>query len=137
MMGKQTIAEMVPFSNPCLSVSRRFVGKRKPGRARQKSEAHQVVPTECFSGNEPGKNHKNNEGDDFLEYLESMSVEHLVPDAVRRNLKAILKKGNALRDANHHPKRPVMEVFEMTVPSEGHQGVGSSQKQNGLKQGRQ
>jgi hypothetical protein len=50
-------------------------------------------------------------------------------------LKAIIKEGDAPRDQNHHPKGPVVQIFEVAIPRPDHERVGSAKEKCCLDEG--
>ena len=111
-------------------------GKGKLGRAGKEAKTDHIIPLQVFPQDQLGEDDEDYECDNFLENFELVAVEDLEADAIGGDLKTILKKRDAPRDENHEPKRAVVEILEMTVPSAGHEGVGGDQEQDGLKQGR-
>src|ERR1700677_2630441 len=102
----------------------RVVGEREPGGAGEEGEADHVVPAHGLGQHKFGENDEDQQRDDFLEDLELVAIQDLEPDPIRGDLKAVLKKSDAPGDEDDDPKRAVVEIFEMTIPSEGHEGVG-------------
>ena len=105
----------------------------------QEKESHEMVPLESLvlehQGDYEGENRK---GDDLLYDLELDKAERSAvlgkPDPVRRNLGAVLEKGDTPGKEDHTDERPAgrhlhLLELEVAVPGYGHEDIGSYQQQ--------
>ena len=95
-----------------------------------KEEGNDVVPAKGLAEIEIGKGDKYDQGDGLLDHLQLIAGELAVANAVRGNLEAIF----AERDQPTHHDRFYQgcgPMFQVSVPGEGHEGVGDEQQGDG------
>ncbi len=91
-----------------------------------------MIPAQGFRFEEyQCENHKNTDGDDFLDDLELEHVEgpsgSVASYFIGRHHQRVLQQGNAPADEDGGDQANVLE-FEMPVPGNGHKGVGRNQQ---------
>jgi hypothetical protein len=97
--------------------------------AQDEGKRHQVVPSDWFFQVEDGKH---GECDDFLDGFELESGEaFLFPQAVRRDLEAVLEESDSPADEDDFPESDVGE-FEVTIPGEGHETAPAEQSASSM-----
>jgi hypothetical protein len=64
-----------------------------------------------------------------LHGLQLCGAEFVGPDAVRRDLKAILEEGNSPAHQNHFPKNG-SSVPEMAIPGKGHKDIRNGEQED-------
>jgi hypothetical protein len=99
----------------------------KKGAHGDASEAESVIPLERIAQIRDGENGEHRQGNDFLNGFQLCAGKFVRPDAIGRNLEAILKESDAPARDNYLPERRVA-VFQMAVPREGHEDVGDGEK---------
>ena len=104
--------------------------KDEKDREADTRKAGGIIPPEFFAKIGHGKYGKHGESDDFLDGFELSGAEFERADAIGWDLKAVFKKGNAPTGQNNFPES-LAAVLEMAVPSEGHEDVGDSKKEDG------
>jgi hypothetical protein len=114
----------------------RFIRKRKPGGAGKKSEADHVIPSHAFAEHESGEDGEDEKRDDFLKNLELVAGENSRADTIGGHLKTVFEKSDSPRDQNDHPEAPIMKIFQMAVPGEGHEDVGDKEEKGGSDHGK-
>jgi len=95
------------------------IKKRSQG---DRDESDSVVPAEGLAEIGDGEDRKYREGDDFLDGLKLGAVKFVGTNAIRRNLKAILKKSDAPARDDRFPKWSVA-ILQVAVPGEGHKNI--------------
>lgn len=80
---------------------------------------------------EQRKNGKSADTEEFLDDLELSDGHHRTAHAIRRNLQAILKEGDAPCSENGDPERSRFEL-EMSVPGRIHECVGQDEQTDSL-----
>jgi len=70
-------------------------GKGKLGRAGKEAKTDHIIPLQVFPQDQLGEDDKDDQGDDFLEDFELVSVEQVKADAICGHLETIFKKGDA------------------------------------------
>lgn len=94
-----------------------------------------MIPTKFFAEIEKCKHAKNRQRNDFLDDLELERRVHGAAPTVGRNLETIFKESNAPAHHDDQPQRRTFK-FQMPVPGEGHEGVGTDEQQDGQPAGR-
>ncbi len=77
-----------------------------------------------------GKGNEDNERNDLLEDLQLIGSEFAVAEAIAGNLEAVLREGYEPTDEDDTPEITAA-VFEVAVPSDGHEEVGAQQQEDG------
>lgn len=101
-----------------------------------------MIPMERLAFKEHrGERYKDSKGDDFLNHFElyqrkGASV-FVKPDAVGRDLEAILKESDAPGEQDYGIKWPMCAdfhflKFQVAIPGKSHEYVGNDKEQNGL-----
>ncbi len=63
--------------------------------------------------------------------LELKSRELAIAETICRDRQAVFDQRDRPRDQDRFPERPVMTVFQVPVPSEGHEDVRQNQQKDG------
>ena len=96
--------------------------EHEEGSGDEAAEGYGVVPAEVVAEVVDGEDSEDGEGDDLLDDLELVGGEGAGTDAVSRDLEAVLEEGDGPTDDDDLPEGN-FAIFEMTVPSEGHEDV--------------
>ena|ERR1700744_3653744 len=107
--------------------------EHKVGAHEDEAKGDQVIPPQLFFENEDGKYTEEGKGNDFLDHLELEGAVafYLVADAVGGDLEAVFKQGNRPADQDDLGERGLFKPFEVTVPGDGHEDVGTDQQEDG------
>ena len=77
-----------------------------------------MIPMYMHVESEDGENHKDNQGNDLLYYLELHEIKRATiateANPVSRYLKAIFEKSHSPREQNNSKKRPLLKPREFT-----------------------
>jgi hypothetical protein len=92
-------------------------------------EADNVIPFQIFTQIKHREKAEDDQSNDFLHDLELSGAELLRPDAIGRDLEAILEKRDTPASKDRHPERDVF-VLQMAIPGKRHEDVGNGQKDN-------
>jgi len=104
--------------------------KGEQDRSHDAPQRKGVIPTDRLAKIEVGEYDEDRQGDAFLNNLELIPGELAIADSVRGHLKAVLAKRDkpADDDSLHHRDG---RMLQMSVPGEGHEGIGDKQQNYG------
>jgi hypothetical protein len=102
-----------------------------------------VIPPKslCFE-KEQGKQHKDNQGNNFLHHLKFDETEWasipFEPYFISRHLKTIFKQSNSPANEYDADERQRLEPFyflelQMSIPGKGHKHIAQNQEEDGVK----
>ncbi len=106
-----------------ISKQRLPLPEHKEHGSQNKYKADDVIPFHFLAQVEYGKADEHHQGNYLLNGFELKSGKLPMPDAVGRNLKAVLEKSDQPAYQNHFPERNILE-FKVAVPGEGHKDIG-------------
>ena len=98
-------------------------GKGEEGGDAKECERHDIIPREFFFQKSDSEDHKDDEGNDLLNDLELEARKLAIAKTIRRHREAVFKQRNRPRDKDRFPKRLRVAVFQMPIPSHGHEAV--------------
>jgi hypothetical protein len=104
--------------------------KDEKDREADTRETSGIIPPEFFAQIGHGEYGEHRKRDDFLDCFELSRAEFERADAIGWDLKAVFEKGDAPTGQNNFPES-LAAVLKMAVPSEGHEDVGDSKKEDG------
>ncbi len=88
-----------------------------------------IVPPYFLAEIKDRESGEHRERDDLLNGLQLRGAEFVGPDAVRRDLKAILEKGNSPAHQDHFPKSG-SSVLEMAIPGKSHKDIRNGKQED-------
>src|SRR5580704_14233863 len=97
----------------------------------EKHKRHDIIPREFFFQKRDREDYKDDQGHHLLDDLELKARELAIADAICWHREAVFEQRNRPRDKDRLPKRPGVAVFQMPIPSEGHEAVRTNQQKNG------
>ena len=90
-----------------------------------------MIPFDAFTEIPPRKDDKHAEGDHLLDDFQLKRREFAVADAIRGDLKAVF--GECDEPAHDNcGEQGSLAVFQVTVPSDGHEDIRTKKKQDGF-----
>jgi hypothetical protein len=93
-----------------------------------------VIPPHVLAKIDPCKRDEHAERDHFLDDFQLKRCELAVPDAVRRNLKAVFEESDQPAHDDDSKERR-LSVLQVTVPGDGHKDIGADEKEDGFHSG--
>ena len=110
--------------------------------ADQEEEADRVIPLELLGAKKDQREcDKDHERDHLLDHFHLEQGEWaavvLMPEPIGGHLQAVFKKGNAPTDQDHSKESQIFKTlhaleFQVPIPSEGHEGIGGNEEQDGI-----
>src|ERR1019366_1711574 len=97
----------------------------------KKGECHEIFPRKFLLQKEDGESNEDGDGDDLLNDLELESREMDIAEAIGRHRQAVFEQRDSPRDQDRLPEWPVVAIFQVAVPSEGHKDVRQCQQKEG------
>src|SRR5579872_3881420 len=116
-------------SNACRQDELRLTPEGKRDGADDAEKSRAVIPGDLLAEIDPGEDAEYAQGDHFLNNLQLKCGELAVSKAIRGNLKAIFEKGDQPAHHDHGDERSA-PVLQVPVPGDGHEDVGTDQKQD-------
>jgi len=104
--------------------------ENKKHRQGDTTESRGVIPLYFLAEIEDRENREYRQSDDFLNGLELRRAKFVRANAVRRNLKAILKKSDAPAHQNHFPES-CAAVLQMAIPCKRHEDIRNREQDDG------
>src|ERR1035437_1379149 len=90
----------------------------------KKGERHEMIPREFLLQKEDGESDEDGDGDNLLNDLELESREMDIAEAIRRHRQAVFEQRDSPGAEDRLPERPVVAVFQVPIPGEGHEDIG-------------
>jgi hypothetical protein len=100
--------------------------KHKHYRQYHTEKPSYIIPLELLLEIKHGEEGEDYERDHLLNDLQLRRRKVIGTNAIRRNLKAVLKESNSPAYGHYFPERN-LTVLQMSVPRESHKNVGDSQ----------
>src|ERR1035437_9416886 len=97
----------------------------------KKGECHEMIPCEFLLQEEDGESDEDGDGNDLLNDLELESREMDIAEASRRHRQAVFEQRNPPRNQDRLPERPIVAIFQVPIPGEGHEDIGQNQQKEG------
>src|ERR1019366_8475380 len=97
----------------------------------EKHEGDEIIPREFLLQKRNREADEDDERDNLLNDLELESRELAIAEAICRHRQAVFEQRDRPRDHDRFPKRPGVTVFQVPIPSEGHEDVRQNQQKDG------